>query len=66
MLVLLRPLAHAVDTGRHGNHLCIYGVALAHEPAVLYGAGTVPLGIAVALEFTGPLDAWMFVSPAGE
>lgn len=62
MLVLFRPWRQPV-TPRAWKAIAVYGVAMGMMNFLLYQAlVTVPLGIAVALEFTGPLAVAVFTS----
>ncbi|WP_245977882.1 threonine/homoserine exporter RhtA [Kushneria sinocarnis] len=62
MLIFLRPWRRPVSR-RAWKAIVIYGVAMGCMNFLLYQAlQTVPLGIAVALEFTGPLMVAMLAS----
>ncbi|OHV07826.1 transporter [Kushneria phosphatilytica] len=62
LLIFLRPWRRPV-TRQAWKAIAIYGVALGIMNFLFYQAlQTVPLGIAVALEFTGPLMVAMFAS----
>ncbi|KPA87141.1 MULTISPECIES: threonine/homoserine exporter RhtA [Pseudomonas] len=62
MLLILRPW-RATLTARSLGTVAIYGVALGGMNLLFYMAlRTVPLGIAVALEFTGPLAVALYAS----
>ncbi|REC94807.1 threonine/homoserine exporter RhtA [Kushneria indalinina] len=62
MLVIIRPWRWPV-TRQAWKAIVVYGVAMGMMNFLLYQAlVTVPLGIAVALEFTGPLAVAVFTS----
>nr|WP_314483580.1 threonine/homoserine exporter RhtA [uncultured Pseudomonas sp.] len=62
MLVLLRPWRARFNT-RTLRNVVIYGMALGGMNFLFYmSLQTVPIGIAVALEFTGPLAVAIFAS----
>ncbi|MBF8778000.1 threonine/homoserine exporter RhtA [Pseudomonas fulva] len=62
MLALLRPWRARFDT-RTLRNVVIYGLALGGMNFLFYmSLKTVPIGIAVALEFTGPLAVAIFAS----
>lgn len=62
MLLILRPWRARMDSSTWRNVL-IYGMALGGMNLLFYmSLRTVPLGIAVALEFTGPLAVAIFAS----
>lgn len=62
MLLLLRPW-RAKFTGKSLRTVIIYGMALGGMNFLFYmSLRTVPLGIAVALEFTGPLAVAIYAS----
>src|SRR3990167_2131985 len=62
MLVLLRPW-RATLTAKSLRTVIIYGMALGGMNFLFYmSLRTVPLGIAVALEFTGPLAVAIYAS----
>lgn len=62
MLLILRPWRARMDSSSWRNVL-IYGMALGGMNLLFYmSLRTVPLGIAVALEFTGPLAVAIFAS----
>ncbi|MDA3920207.1 MAG: EamA family transporter [Salinisphaera sp.] len=62
LLALMRPWRKRIAPGAW-RHIAIYGVALGTMNFLFYQAlQTVPLGIAVALEFTGPLTVALLSS----
>lgn len=62
LLLVLRPWRTRINTGALGTVL-LYGLALGFMNLLFYmSLRTVPLGIAVALEFTGPLAVAVFSS----
>jgi len=62
MLLILRPWRARMNSSTWRNVL-IYGMALGGMNLLFYmSLRTVPLGIAVALEFTGPLAVAIFAS----
>lgn len=62
LLLLMRPWRKRIAAGSW-KHIVIYGIALGSMNFLFYQAlQTVPLGIAVALEFTGPLTVALLSS----
>ncbi|WP_236215424.1 threonine/homoserine exporter RhtA [Metapseudomonas otitidis] len=62
LILVLRPWRARINTGALGS-VVAYGVALGFMNLLFYmSLRTVPLGVAVALEFTGPLAVAIFSS----
>ncbi|WEJ33639.1 MULTISPECIES: EamA family transporter [unclassified Devosia] len=60
LIIVFRPWRHALD-GKQKRAVLLYGVAMGSMNLFFYAAiSLIPLGLAVALEFTGPLAVALF------
>lgn len=60
LIIVFRPWRHALDGGQK-RAVLLYGVAMGSMNLFFYAAlSHIPLGLAVALEFTGPLAVALF------